>query len=50
MKLFGRILAILIAGVITVLTVQQVIRRAYHNFGKKYITLPGRGEEEETEN
>jgi hypothetical protein len=47
MKLVGRILAILIAGVITVLTIQQVIRRAYQKFGKKYITLPGCGEEED---
>ena len=40
MKLFGRILAILIAGVISVLAVQQIIRRMYDRFHIKYITLP----------
>lgn len=46
MKLVGRILAILIAGVISVLTVQQIIRRMYNNFGAKYITLPS-GEDDD---
>lgn len=40
MKLLGRILAILLAGVVSVLLVQQVVQRAYRLFGKrKYITL-----------
>lgn len=40
MKVLGRIVAAVIAGIITVLMVQQVIRRVYLDFGKKYITLP----------
>lgn len=40
MKLFGRILALFLAAVISVLTVQQVIRRIYHKVSGKYITLP----------
>lgn len=40
MKVMGKVLAAVIAGVITVLAVQQTIRRVYDNFGRKYITLP----------
>lgn len=47
MKMLGRIAAVLIAGVISVLTVQQVIRRVYTGFGKKYITLPAHPEDED---
>ena len=39
LKLFGRILAIIISAVISVLLVQQLIRRAYGRLGGKYITL-----------
>jgi hypothetical protein len=39
MKIVGRILAILIAAVVTLLTIQQIISRTYKNFGKKYITI-----------
>lgn len=43
MKLLGKILAALIAGVIAVLAVQQVFRRVYMGWlglGKKYVDLP----------
>lgn len=43
MKIIGRIAAILIAAVISVLAVQRVIRRMYDS-GKKYITLPTGGD------
>lgn len=46
MKLFGKILAAVIAGLISVIVVQRLIRRVYTNFGKKYIDLsPNDGEE-----
>lgn len=47
MKLLGRIVAVILAGVISVLAVQRVIKRVYENFGKKYITLPAEESEEE---
>lgn len=40
MKLIGKIIAAILAGVITVLAVQQIIRRAYHRFGGRYFQLP----------
>lgn len=40
MKLFTRVLATVIAGIIAVLAVQNVIRRAYRRFGGKYLELP----------
>lgn len=40
MKIVGRIAAALIAGVISVLMVQQFIKKVYTGFGKKYVTLP----------
>ena len=39
MKLIGRIVAVLIAAVVSVLMVQQVIRRVYQRLGGRYITL-----------
>ena len=49
MKLFGKILAALIAGVITVIAVQQFIKRMYVGFGKKYFSLPGEENEQISE-
>lgn len=40
MKMVGRVIAIVLAGVLSVFAVQQGIRRLYRGFGGHYITLP----------
>ncbi len=40
MKIAGRILALLIAGVVSVLMVQRVFRRLYEFCSGNYIDLP----------
>lgn len=40
LKVLGRILAAVIAGVITVFAVQRAIRGMYRSFGRRYFTLP----------
>lgn len=40
MKLVGKIIAAVLAGIITVLAVQQVIKRTYHRFKGRYFELP----------
>lgn len=40
MKLIGKIIALLIASAISVLTVQQVIRKMYQNMKKHQRVLP----------
>lgn len=49
MKLFGKLLAALVAGIITVLAVQQTFKRMYVGFGKKYFDLPANEDNRETE-
>ena len=39
MKIFGRVMAILIASIISVFAVQRFIKRVYQSWGKKYITI-----------
>lgn len=49
MKLVGKIIALVLAGIVTVLAVQQVIRRMYHRFKGRYFELPTNDASDTTE-